>query len=208
MNERIVGALTSVADTDGVPRRYPAGTLLFAEGDRGTDVLLIRSGSVRIVAGDDEEIDEIGRGAILGEFAAIDGFPRSATALAVTDVDAVAIDAVAALRALAATPDIDLDALRSAVNASRRRTERRAIDAGGLPVASLAAFLARRVDNDPGTVISVEPGLLAAALGVSLELTARALDHLHHAGLVSLERGVVVVHDPAALRQIANLPAG
>jgi CRP-like cAMP-binding protein len=203
MNEHVARALTTVAATKGVLRRYPAGALVFAEGDRSTDVLLIRSGSIRIVAGEGEAIDEIGAGAILGEFAAFDGFPRSASAVAVTDVELVAVDAATAVQTVSESPDIDIDELRADVSTFRDRTERRAIESGGVTVASLAAQLAGRIGDQPGTVVAVEPGSLADELGVSRELTARALDHLHHTGVVSLERGIVVVHDPTALRELA-----
>lgn len=203
MRDDVARALAAVADAQGMARRYPAGSLLFAEGDRGTDALLIRTGTVRIVAGD-QRIDEIGPGAVLGEFAAVDGLPRSASAYASTDVELVAIDAVTALRALDAAPGVDLEAVRSGVRTHRRRTQERAANAGGLPLGAVAAHLAARTEGGPGAVIALEPGTIAADLGVSLELTARALDHLHHAGVLSLERGRVVVHDPGALAHVAT----
>ena len=163
----------------------------------------MRAVDARIAAGDDETIDAIGPGEILGEFAAIDGLPRSASAYALTDVDLVAIDPATALRVLATAPGVDLDALRSDVKAFRRRTERRAAAAGGQPVAALAAHLAGQLE-EPGTMITLQPGLVADGIGVSHELTARALEHLHHAGILTLERGTVVVHDPGALREMAT----
>ena len=202
MKEDVARALSAVADAQGVARHYPAGSLLFAEGDRGSDALLIRAGTVTIVVGS-KAIDEIGPGGVLGEFAAVDGLPRSASAYASTDVDVLAVDAVTAVRVLTAAPDVDLDAVRSGVRTHRRRTEERAASAGGLPLGAVAAHLAARIEGGPGTIISLEPGSIAADLGVSLELTARALDHLHHAGVLSLERGRVVVHDPGALQHVA-----
>lgn len=204
MKELVADVLRTIGSTCGVPRRYPAGSLLFAEGDRGTEVLLIRQGTVRVITGGGEPIIEIGPGGILGEFAAIDGLPRSASAIAITDVELAAVDAVSALQALATAPAVDLEALRANVNVVRRVTERRAVDSGGLPVAALASHLVARIDGEPGAVQTLGPGPLAAQLGVSLELMARALDHLHHSEVISVVRGTVVVHDVDALRQLAS----
>jgi CRP-like cAMP-binding protein len=79
----------------GRVRRYPKGSLIFAEGDGGTEVLLIRSGAVKVLVtapnGREVVLDVMERGEILGEMSAIDAGDRSATAMALTDVDVLAI---------------------------------------------------------------------------------------------------------------------
>ncbi len=71
----------------GHVRRYPAQSIIFFEGDAANDVVLIRAGDLKISATvEDREVvlDVLGPGDILGEVAAIDGLPRSATLTTLT----------------------------------------------------------------------------------------------------------------------------
>lgn len=70
--------------------RFSEGEVIFREGDFGKAMYEIYSGKVRIVSGYDTEdmmdLTELKRGAIFGEMAIIDIYPRSTTAIAKTDV--------------------------------------------------------------------------------------------------------------------------
>lgn len=74
-------------------RRFPAGTVVFREGELGAEMYIIQSGQVMIsrrVAGKDVELAVLEKGDFFGEMALLDEFPeRSATATAVSDVDAL-----------------------------------------------------------------------------------------------------------------------
>ena len=65
---------------------YPKDAVLFTEGDPGEALYIVVDGSIRvskIVPGAKEEaMAFMERGACVGEMALIDGFPRSATAIA------------------------------------------------------------------------------------------------------------------------------
>jgi CRP-like cAMP-binding protein len=202
MREQLAAALAPLSGR-GVRRRYREGGLIFAEGDRGSEVLLVTGGVVRLVVGSDREIDDVGPGELLGEFAALDGRPRSASAYAQTAVDLVAFTASEVIEVIERSPDLDLVASRSSVASGRRRTERRSVAAGGLPVGQLAGRLAARLDGDH-RLIDIDAGSLATALDVSREQLARALDELHHRGVIALERGRVVVLDAEGLRRVAE----
>ncbi|MBF0130059.1 MAG: cyclic nucleotide-binding domain-containing protein [Alphaproteobacteria bacterium] len=73
-----------VPEKKGLPRReYPAGHILFQEGDAGSDAYIIISGEIEIIRRDgntDRVIAVLDRGAIFGEMALIDDQPRMATA--------------------------------------------------------------------------------------------------------------------------------
>lgn len=76
------------------PLRFSAGSRLFAEGDPGDCAYMIESGYVEVsrnTANGKVVLDVLGAGEIVGEMALIDGLPRSATAIAVHDTDAVLI---------------------------------------------------------------------------------------------------------------------
>ena len=63
--------------------RFPADTILFKEGEPGTEVLLILDGIVRVEHGG-ERLAEYGPGALLGERAHLEGGIRTSSNIAVT----------------------------------------------------------------------------------------------------------------------------
>jgi len=72
-------------------RSFKAGERIFAFGDSGDELFLIRKGEVRILIPLDEKqshhIATFGRGAFFGEMSFLDGSVRSASAVAYTDSD-------------------------------------------------------------------------------------------------------------------------
>src|SRR5688572_23073758 len=63
-------------------RRYPRGTVIFMEGDPGTTLFIIESGTVKIALstaeGKELVIALLGQGEFFGDMAILDGEPRSA----------------------------------------------------------------------------------------------------------------------------------
>jgi sulfate permease, SulP family len=72
-------------------RSFKAGERIFARGDAGDELFLIRKGSVRIMltlaGGQTHHVSSFGRGDFFGEMAFLDGEARSADAVAFTDLD-------------------------------------------------------------------------------------------------------------------------
>ncbi|MBF0219866.1 MAG: SLC26A/SulP transporter family protein [Gammaproteobacteria bacterium] len=70
---------------------YQAGEKIFARGDSGDELFLIRRGAVRIMLPINDTLSHhlgtFGRGAFFGEMAFLDGAPRSADAVAFTDTE-------------------------------------------------------------------------------------------------------------------------
>jgi signal transduction histidine kinase len=70
-------------------KRFPGGSQIFREGDRGDGLYIIKDGSVQIAHMVGEEarhvFSQLGPGEIFGEMAVIEDRPRSATAVALTD---------------------------------------------------------------------------------------------------------------------------
>jgi CRP/FNR family cyclic AMP-dependent transcriptional regulator len=94
----------------------PKENFIFLEGDLGDKCYIIEQGEVRIskyIQGAGEEALKILKnGDYFGEMALIDGFPRSATAVANTDVTALVIDKAALDRALAGNRDLETKLLK------------------------------------------------------------------------------------------------
>ena len=72
-------------------RSYKAGEKIFSQGDTGDEIFLIRRGAVRIVLPlgnkQSHHLATFGRGDFFGEMAFLDPDPRSADALAYSDID-------------------------------------------------------------------------------------------------------------------------
>ncbi len=97
-------------------RSYSAGTRLFAQGDMGVGLYVIKTGQVRITLERDpdraeEELATLGPGDVLGEMALLDDLPRSATAVAIKDTAALLLPVWEFRGILRSYPDIGLKLL-------------------------------------------------------------------------------------------------
>jgi CRP/FNR family transcriptional regulator, cyclic AMP receptor protein len=90
---------------------FKAGDTIFREGDNALDLFVIKSGQVRIQIGN-RNVAELAPDAIFGEMALIDDEPRSATAIAVTDVELVAVSEKQFLFLVSQTPYFVLKVMR------------------------------------------------------------------------------------------------
>src|SRR6185436_712015 len=82
----------------GIPRRYPRGTALFHERQPGDRVMIVLSGTVKLISVSEEGKEVLlalrGPDDLLGELGALDGRPRSASAIALDEVEALVLPAV------------------------------------------------------------------------------------------------------------------
>lgn len=191
----------------GLPRRYPAGSLLMAEGDPGAVVLALVSGQVEIVIGVEEHVATLGPGELVGELSALDGLPRSASVVAKSEVEVRALSAPVLIDALRLHEPTAIPTLRAAAKNTRAATDAAAIEAGGAPVRHLAGWLIDRLDigSDPKELfVQVDPAEVSEALEIGSELLSRALGHLEAAGALVLDRGRVLVLDLEVLHQLTT----
>jgi len=73
--------------------KVKAGQAIVSEGDAGDDMFVIMTGTVKVVAGLPKapvELAQLKRGAFFGEVSVLTGRPRTATVLAIDDVELVA----------------------------------------------------------------------------------------------------------------------
>jgi CRP/FNR family transcriptional regulator, cyclic AMP receptor protein len=101
--------------------RFEAGAVIFAEGDPGDRIYVVREGTVALSAGG-QLLEEVAPGGVFGELALIDSSPRSATATAATDCDLVALDERAFLFHVSQTPFFALNVMRVLAGRLRRAT--------------------------------------------------------------------------------------
>ncbi len=110
-------------------RVYPAGTTLFSQGDTGVGLYILKSGSVRILQANspdraEKELGIMYAGDVLGEMALLDDLPRSASAIAVDDVEAVLLPVWEFRSILRNHPDISVKLL-SVLSRRLRKAEAR-----------------------------------------------------------------------------------
>jgi CRP/FNR family transcriptional regulator, cyclic AMP receptor protein len=92
-------------------RSAKAGEVIFREGDEAHQLFVIKSGEVAIQSGN-RALAELSTNHIFGEMALIDDAPRSATAVAKTDVELVPISEKQFLFLVSQTPFFALKVMR------------------------------------------------------------------------------------------------
>jgi CRP/FNR family transcriptional regulator len=194
-----------------VPRHWDRSELIFREGDVGDTCYLIRSGAVvltrkhqdgRMVA-----LAELRAGALFGELAMFRGETRSATAEVVEPASAVALLASDMQRLIRRNSDLALKLLANLAERVSRANERLLQQsfqtvAGRVASALLAQTASRQEDGAPDSDVLIRStqAEIANLAGTSRESASRFLATLARAGVVTLGRGKVTVHDPAQLR--------
>jgi diguanylate cyclase (GGDEF)-like protein len=105
--------LRRVADVTKV-RTFERGEDIFEIGDPGSSLYIITKGNVQVLKptrGTEVQLARMGVGDFIGEMAVLNDAPRSATARAVDDVEALVLDKVAFRELVEARPDVGLKLL-------------------------------------------------------------------------------------------------
>jgi uncharacterized membrane protein len=105
---------------------FPAGRVLFREGDGGDAMYLIEDGRVRIhvrdAEGDEVTLAELSRGDFFGEMALLDGKPRSAQATVLVEARLAVLMREDFLRFVRRDPEVALNML-AAITTRLRHTD-------------------------------------------------------------------------------------
>lgn len=200
----------------GSRRSLRAGSTLFTEGDEPHDLMVVESGCVKITTtaanGQELVLELVGAGELLGELSAIDGAPRSATAVALVDVELTMIPAERFLAFLQEHPAtmgallaVTIERLRAA---NRRQLEFTTSDAMGRVCARLDD-LADRYGRTRGDAVLIELSItqteLAQWCGLSREAVVKALRKLRDLGWIDTSDGAIAIVDRVTLRQRGQL---
>jgi CRP-like cAMP-binding protein len=90
---------------------FSTGDVIFSQGDEGSVMYVVRSGSV-VITYNDTELATVGEGEIFGEMALVDDTIRSATATAQTDCVVVPVDKNRFLFLIHETPTFGLQVMQ------------------------------------------------------------------------------------------------
>ena len=174
-------------------------------------MIIVERGEVSILVtaidGRELVIDVFGPGSLLGELSAIDGASRSASAVAIVDVEVMTVPTARFSEFLEAHPRAQRVLLQLLAErlrgATRRHLEFGTSDALGR-VCARVDELARRYGrpSDEGLVIEspISQAELANWAGLSREAVVKALRALRSLGWIESRRNTIVVHDLAAIR--------
>jgi CRP-like cAMP-binding protein len=184
-------------------RTVHAGTTIFQKGDPGDSLFAVCAGTIRIgshsIDGKDAVLNLIQPGGIFGEIALLDGRPRTADAQAVTACELMVIDRRDFMPLLANEPDLALRVI-DMLCARLRRTSQQVEDITFLDLpARLAKTLLWLAANAVGGRITLTQRELGEIIGMTRESINKQLRAWEQRNWLRLQRGSVVLLDPAAL---------
>jgi CRP-like cAMP-binding protein len=193
-------------------RHAEAKEWLLEQNDVGTDIYFLTRGVVRVLItpSPDREVilGDIEAGGYFGEMAAIDGRPRSAGILAITDATIACMAAPVFREIVRQHPDVSEQLLRQLVGRIRA-LDQRVDEFSSMQVKHrIYAELLRRSRPDPDdrqrAVVSPPPvhADIAARVSTRREMVARELKALERAGLLAKRRGAFVLTNVPELMEM------
>ncbi|MFJ1604754.1 Crp/Fnr family transcriptional regulator [Streptomyces sp. NPDC088253] len=207
----------------GSRKHYAADAHLLTEGDRSSHVLIIIQGWVTVSVATDRGATRLilglrGPGELLGEMAALDPHPRSATVRALGPTETQVISGDAFRRFLALHPRVSGLVIRQLTFRLRSADQERSALASLTVLQRLASRLTELSRAEPsgpynpavpgatrtGTVVQLAQDELAATIGATREAVAKALKLLRTQHVVRTGNRMVEILDPALLALLAD----
>jgi CRP-like cAMP-binding protein len=191
-------------------RTVPAGTTLFAKGDPGAALFAIRAGTVKItvpsVDGREAMFNLLHAGEIFGEIALLDGQPRTADAVTMTDCEFTVIERRDFLTFVHSEPKVALK-LIELLCARLRWASQHFEEVVFLTLPTRLARTLLRLSQEQASQagkLAITQRELSHMLGTTRESVNKQLRAWARAKWISLERGAVRVLAPAALAEIGR----
>jgi len=189
-------------------REYKKDELLFRQGDESREIYIVLKGKVRIYkispSGNETSIDIFSTHDVLGEFAALDNEPRSASAKAVSGVTVLAMSQEHFLHHLNTVPGLALNLARL-LSGKLRWTAAYAESIAQFDAAGRLLHIL--LDNNARYGEAITPGKcyvlnlalsqsdLASMVGARREWVNRILSEWRRRGLVEFDNGVITILD-------------
>ncbi len=208
----------------GSRKHYAADAHLLTEGDRSSHVLIIIRGWVTVSVATDRGATRLilglrGPGELLGEMAALDPHPRSATVRALGPTETQVISGDAFRRFLALHPRVSGLVIRQLTFRLRSADQERSALASLTVLQRLASRLTELSRAEPsgpynpavpgrathtGTVVQLAQDEMAATIGATREAVAKALKLLRTQHVVRTGNRMVEILDPELLALLAD----
>lgn len=196
---------------------YPPGAVIFSRADKGDTLLLIRHGRVEIsvtsLSGRKSVLNQMGPGEAVGEIALLDGKCRSADACAATKVTGLLLHRRDVIGFLKERPDAMFGLVMELCCKVRNASEMFSAQSQTEAKARLARCLLRLSEKwgragEGGEIHITEPfsqSDLGEFSGLSRENANRRLRQWVDSGLISLNNEEIILLDPDALSELAEM---
>ena len=195
-------------------RRYSKDAEIIDRDSDSHDVYFIVEGRARVVnhaaSGREISFEDIDEGGFFGELSAIDGQPRSASVVALTDALLAALPAQSFLNVLADHPEVALVLMRR-LSAMVRRTSDRIMELSthGAQTRVVAEVLRQALAaTTDGRTAVIDPtpfhNEIASRVSTTRETVARVMGELHKTGITRKKGHALVVPDLKRLSELAQ----
>lgn len=191
---------------------FDAGAQVFAEGDPATHCYLIQRGRIRLVKrirSSERSLTVLRPGDLFGEDALLNDTARGASAVALTDVAALALDRQTFGVLLSSSPDVSLRLVEQVVRRLRHAEEQlenaMLRDQPSRVVNTLLRLAGGSEPSTDGHVLSISPLELSSRVGLDVDAVKRAVQQLRDGGYLRIHEERIIVPDLGALRQLYEL---
>jgi CRP-like cAMP-binding protein len=200
-------------------RQYTTGQQVVTHHDSSREVYFVVSGQLQVIIfamnGKQVIFEDINSGEMFGELSAIDGQPRSAFVVAMTDTRVCSMSHDDFWQVLRAYPEVAESTMQRLTGMVRLLCER-IFEISTLPVkdrihAELLRLALQHMRNDDNSAI-IEPAPthadIACHIGSHREAVSRGLVCLRKKGMIERRGNKLIIHNVAQLREIVHKITG
>lgn len=196
-------------------QRFTTGDVVFSEGDPATHAFLLQEGRVRLikrVGAVERSLRVVRPGDLFGESALIQGAPRNATAVALSDGAMLALDQGTFQHVLSGNPAVGTRVLHQLVRRLRDAEDQIEILMLRDSQAKVVVALLKSAQHSLGSrgvegsvSLSVSPLDLSVRVGLDVDTVKRTVQQLRESGYISIVDETIEIPDAGALRELYSL---
>jgi len=188
-------------------KSFKAGEYLFRENDKSRELYIIQSGKVKVfrtVNNREIEIAVLGKGAVLGEMALIDGRPRSASAKAIEPSTATRVDVETFETKTRGVPSWFLTIIRivsTKIRNAHKHLERIQLDQRGVNIILMLQYYLHRAaaaaqnEKKYRLELNIYKNHLPRLVATSQQRLVYVLDFLQSNGFITLSDDIIECAD-------------
>ncbi len=195
-------------------KRYPGREQIIDSQSETRDVFFVVSGQVRVVnysvSGREITFNDLAEGSHFGELAALDGQPRSASVMALSDCLIASLPQEHFLETLEKCPAVARKVMVHLAQMVRVTTDRimdlSTLGATNRVHADLLRRAQKSADGENETVIHPIPvhGDIASLVSTTRETVARVMNDLARQGIVERKKDTLVIRDVKRLQEMVE----
>ncbi|MHB8843896.1 MAG: Crp/Fnr family transcriptional regulator [Nitrospirota bacterium] len=169
-------------------KRFPTGTVLFREGDKGEEMFILQSGKVKIskkIRGVEKTLATLEKGEFFGEMAILNDKPRSASAETIEDCEMLVIDRKTFETLLRSNVEIAIRFIKRLADRLREANDQMEALMIRDNTSRLVSLLAKQVKEKKGT-LSISIDELAGLGGIESSQAKMILEKLASVRILTL----------------------